>query len=93
MIFKKEAMGFGDVKLLGGIGAFIGWQGVLFTIFASSLLGSIVGITLVCSKKKEMQSRIPFGPYLALAALIWVMWGPGLTASYIDLMTPDFSNL
>jgi leader peptidase (prepilin peptidase) / N-methyltransferase len=93
MIFKKEAMGFGDVKLLGAIGAFIGWQGVLFTIFASSLLGSIAGISLVCFKKKEMQSRIPFGPYLALAALIWVMWGPGLTAFYIDLMTPDFSNL
>ena len=88
MIFRKEAMGFGDVKLLGAIGAFLGWRAVLFTIVASSLFGSIVGVTLVLIGRKAMQSRIPYGPYLALAALIWVLWGPALVDLYIRLIVP-----
>lgn len=88
LMFRKEAMGFGDVKLLGAIGAFAGWQGVLFTIVGSSLFGSLVGVTLVLTGRKAMQSRIPYGPYLALAALIWVLWGPALVNLYIGLLLP-----
>lgn len=90
-IFKKDAMGFGDIKLLGAIGAFFGVKAVLFTILLSSLTGSIVGITLVLSNRKKMQSRIPYGPYLALAAVAWILWGPGLCGlwnSYINFFIP-----
>lgn len=83
--FRKEAMGFGDVKLLGAIGAFMGWRAVVFTILASSLAGSFTGITLVAAGRREMQSRIPYGPFLALAAMVWVLWGPGLWQMYLDL--------
>jgi leader peptidase (prepilin peptidase)/N-methyltransferase len=85
LIFKKDAMGFGDVKLLGAIGAFLGWKAVIFTLMMSSFAGSIVGVTLVLLKNKEMQSRIPYGPYIALAAVIWIFWGPALWDGYLNL--------
>ncbi len=88
LVFRKDAMGMGDVKLLGAIGAFLGWLSVLFTIMISSFVGAIVGVGLVLSRRKEMQSRIPYGPYLALAALIWLLWGPSLWSAYIDWLIP-----
>lgn len=86
-IFRKPAMGFGDVKLIGAIGAFTGWQGVLFTVVGSSLVGSVVGISLVLVGGKRMQSRIPYGPYLAVAAVIWIFWGQTWWQAYLDLLT------
>lgn len=83
LIFKKEAMGFGDVKLMGAIGAFLGWKAVLFTVFVSSLLGSISGLILIACGGVKLQSRIPFGPYLAAGATIWVFWGPTLLEYYL----------
>ena len=88
LVFRKDAMGFGDVKLAGAMGAFLGWRAILFCLFVSSFLGAIVGVSLVLAGRKEMGSRIPFGPYLALAAAIWILWGWNLWGMYIGLMMP-----
>jgi len=79
-------MGIGDIKLLGAIGAFLGSKAALFAILISSLTGSIVGLTLVAFRHKKMQSRIPYGPYLALAAVIWILWGPNIWNMYVNLL-------
>lgn len=87
MAFRKDAMGMGDIKLLGAIGAFFGWEGVLFTIMLSSLAGSLVGLGFIVARKNEWQSRIPFGPYLALGAVLWSIWGAAWWDAYIRWMT------
>ncbi|KPK37956.1 MAG: hypothetical protein AMJ78_10725 [Omnitrophica WOR_2 bacterium SM23_29] len=71
-IFKKEAMGGGDVKLLAFIGAFLGWKLTLLTFFIAPILGSIVGVPLKLIKK---QDTIPYGPFLSLATFISTFWG------------------
>ena len=73
--YPREAMGFGDVKLMGAIGAFFGWPAIFFTVMLSSILGSLVGIFLIVAKKYQWQSRIPYGPYIALACLVWMLGG------------------
>ena len=82
-IFKKEAMGMGDVKFIAAMGAFLGWQAVFFIIFASSLVGGIVGVALVLGDKKGWGSRLPYGPYLAFGALLWVFVGQSFMNWYI----------
>lgn len=69
-ILKKEAMGGGDIKLLAGIGAVLGWQRVLSTLFVASLFGSIAGIYLIVTKRMKRTEYLPFGPYLAVAAYL-----------------------
>lgn len=72
IVIPREAMGFGDVKLLAAIGAFLGWQATVFSIFLSSAVGSVVGLGLIALGKKDLQGRIPYGPYIALGALVWL---------------------
>jgi leader peptidase (prepilin peptidase) / N-methyltransferase len=80
--FPREAMGLGDVKLIAAIGTFVGWQGILFTIAAASFLGATFGIAAIVLGKRERSAKIPFGPYLAVAAVIWLFWGNTLVSWY-----------
>ncbi|MGE4179941.1 MAG: A24 family peptidase [Limisphaerales bacterium] len=71
----REAMGWGDVKFMAAIGAFTGWQGVMFTLLGSSVAGLLVNLGLISMRRREWSAQIPFGPYLALAALVWALGG------------------
>jgi leader peptidase (prepilin peptidase)/N-methyltransferase len=84
----REAMGFGDVKFLAAIGAFLGAKAIFFIILVSSLLGSVVGLTTMAIGKREWGLKIPYGPYLALAAIFWIFWGPQLFARYVQWVSP-----
>lgn len=68
-----EGLGLGDVKLMAGIGAFLGWRGVLGTVFAGSLVGAVVGIVLAVRRGAGMQLKLPFGPFLVGGALLWLL--------------------
>jgi leader peptidase (prepilin peptidase) / N-methyltransferase len=71
----REAMGLGDVKFMGAIGAFIGWQGAIFSLMVSSIIGAAFGIALIILGKREWSSRMPYGPYIAAAAVLWLFGG------------------
>jgi len=71
---KREGMGGGDIKLLAMIGAFLGWQSLLYIVFASSLFGSLVGILAILRQGQGGKTRIPFGPFLAFGAMTWVLF-------------------
>lgn len=79
----KEGMGGGDIKLLAMMGAFLGWKAVPFIIFSSSLIGSLMGISLMLIKKKDSKLAIPFGPYLAFGALLYIFLGRQLIHWYL----------
>jgi leader peptidase (prepilin peptidase)/N-methyltransferase len=76
----REAMGLGDVKFMGAIGAFLGWPAVVFSLMISAVLGSIVGVTLIALHRRAWSSRIPYGPYIAVAAALWIFGGKRLLA-------------
>jgi leader peptidase (prepilin peptidase)/N-methyltransferase len=85
-ITGKEGMGGGDIKLLAMIGAFIGWKGVLLTIFTGSAIGTLVGLVAMLAEKKNMKMRIPFGPFLALGAVISIFFGQELIGWYLTTL-------
>lgn len=84
VVIPREAMGGGDVLFLMMIGAFVGWQAVLFTILAASVLGTLFAVIHRVTGRAEWGAKIPFGPYLAMAAMIWVFYGPQFVDWYVS---------
>ena len=82
LVTGKEGMGYGDFKLLAAIGAWLGWQLLPVVILLSALVGSVVGIALIVFGGRSSQTAIPFGPYLAAAGLIALLWGERLVELY-----------
>jgi leader peptidase (prepilin peptidase)/N-methyltransferase len=74
----REAMGFGDVKFMAAIGAFLGWKATIFSLMVSSMIGAAVGVALIIMRRREWSSRLPYGPYIALAAIVWLFWGKSI---------------
>jgi len=74
-IAKREGMGGGDIKLLAMIGGFLGWKSLIFVLLFSSLVGALVGIGIMIAKKQDMKYAVPFGPFLAAAAVAYIFWG------------------
>jgi leader peptidase (prepilin peptidase)/N-methyltransferase len=79
-IYKKEVIGGGDIKFMASVGAFIGWEKVLFAVFIAAAMGGIAGLILLAAKKIEKRGYIPFGPFLS-------------AASFITLFLPQFSSV
>ncbi len=86
IILPREAMGFGDVKFMAAIGAFLGWQATVFSLVVSSFLGSAVGIIGMTMKGRERFARIPYGPYIAAAAAIWIFLPPGIRSEFKEML-------
>ncbi|AMO37399.1 prepilin peptidase [Thauera humireducens] len=86
LVTGKEGMGYGDFKLLAAIGAWLGWSLLPLTILLSSLVGAVVGITLIVLARHGRNVPIPFGPYLAAAGIIALFWGETLTSRYLGLL-------
>jgi len=85
---KREGMGGGDVKLLAMIGAWLGWKAVLFTLFFASLTGTLIGGGAMLIQKQGRHYAIPFGPFLAFAALAYLFFGPQLIDWYLSIGKP-----
>jgi leader peptidase (prepilin peptidase)/N-methyltransferase len=88
VVIPREAMGLGDVKFLACIGAFLGWQAVIFSIVVSSVVGAFIGGGMLLVTRGKAGGKIPFGPYLALGAAAWLICGPELVHWYLALLRP-----
>lgn len=84
LLTGKEGMGYGDFKLLAALGAWLGWQALPITILLSSLVGAVVGISMIIFLGRDRQIPIPFGPYLAAAGFIAMFWGDTILKSYMQ---------
>jgi leader peptidase (prepilin peptidase)/N-methyltransferase len=83
LVLPREAMGFGDVKFMATVGAFLGWQATLFTLAAASLLGAAIGLSLIAIGRREWSARLPFGPYLTAGAVLWLFGGSRFWSQFI----------
>jgi leader peptidase (prepilin peptidase)/N-methyltransferase len=81
----REAMGMGDANWMACVGAFFGWKAVLFTILAGSCIGAAISLLMILLRRREWAARIPFGPYLATGAVIWLFYGQALLRWYFSL--------
>jgi len=91
IVIPREAMGYGDVKFIAAIGAFLGWKAVLFSVVTGSVAGAAVGVAAILARRRAWSAKIPFGPYLALGAALWLFAGPQIVAWYLRIMLPpDF---
>ena len=90
VVRKKEGMGGGDIKLLAMIGAWLGLKSIIFVIIVSSFTGAVIGSAGLLLSKKGIRSQFPFGPFLALAAILYIFFGKELTAWYFNLLSSGY---
>lgn len=88
LLTGKEGMGYGDFKLFAALGAWLGWQMLLPTILIAAAVGAVIGIILIVMRGRERSAPIPFGPFLAAAGWLMLMFGPRLVAGYLGLFAP-----
>ena len=86
LVTGKEGMGYGDFKLLAALGAWLGWQQLPVIVLMSAVVGAVVGISMMVFKRHDRSVPIPFGPYLAGAGWIAMLWGEAIMKTYLDLM-------
>ncbi|MBU4034839.1 MAG: A24 family peptidase, partial [Proteobacteria bacterium] len=86
LITKKEGMGGGDIKLLAMIGSLTGWKGVLFTIFIASATGTLAGIAVMLKTKKGVKLAVPFGPFLSIGAILYILFGTEIISWYFNML-------
>lgn len=86
LLTGKEGMGYGDFKLLAVFGALLGWQSLLTIVLLSSVVGAIIGIALLSIQGKDKATPIPFGPYLAIAGWVTLLWGTQIQVFYFNLL-------
>ena len=86
LVTGKEGMGYGDFKLLAMLGAWLGWQALPAIILISTLVGSVIGVSLILFKQHDRNHPIPFGPYLAIAGWIVLLWGNEINNTYLNWM-------
>ena len=85
LLAKREGMGGGDIKLLAMIGAFLGWKAIFPVIFLASLVGTIIGIPMMLIYRENTRFALPFGPFLSLAAIVYLFWGGMIIHWYLGL--------
>jgi leader peptidase (prepilin peptidase) / N-methyltransferase len=86
LLTGKEGMGYGDFKLLAALGAWLGWQALPMVVLLSSFVGAVIGIAGILLRGRDKNIPIPFGPYLAIAGLITLLWGEQLSLYYLQFM-------
>ena len=84
LLTGKEGMGYGDFKLLAALGAWLGWQSLHLVILLSAVVGAIFGIAMIVFRGRDRQLPIPFGPYLAAAGWVTMLWGEQIWNAYLD---------